>query len=303
MFRHVAVALDGSPAADALLRSLPGLRELGAERLTLIHVARLESPVAGWVTHLEHYRQKLEERRTALEGAGFAVKTVCMAGDPAEEIVRIAGDCGASLVMVGSRSNTSVPGGFVGSVAWDVVRRTQLPVLVQRVDLNDDPAQPHSAHAGCGPRSHVLFPTDFSAASQAGFTYAEALARAGLVSFSLLHVREDLVEPWLAREEIEDCSRRLEALADRLRAVGAERVEVQVLTGTPVHELLRFASRYPNVLMVVGTHGRGWLAELLVGSVGHDMLRRAAASVLLVRVPIDDESAPGALAIADGETR
>jgi hypothetical protein len=52
MFTDIAVAVDFTPAADALLDSLPRLRELGAERLTLIHVARLESPVAGWVGHL-----------------------------------------------------------------------------------------------------------------------------------------------------------------------------------------------------------------------------------------------------------
>jgi nucleotide-binding universal stress UspA family protein len=305
MFTHIAVAVDFASAADTLLDSLPRLRELGAERLTLIHVARLESPVGSWVSHLEYYRQKLEERRADLEREGFAVHTICLAGDPAEEIVRIARDRGASLVMVGSRSNTAVPGGFVGSVAWEIIRRTSLPVLVQRVEPEFEAAQPRSAPAWCSRQSHVLFPTDFSAASEAAFRCVEALARAGVASFSLLHVREDLVEPWLAGEEVQDCNRRLGELADRLRKAGAARIETQVLKGTPIDELLRFASGHENVLMVLGTHGRGWLAELLVGSVSREILRRAAASVLLVRVKPDDSgpASPGSFAPLESKRR
>jgi nucleotide-binding universal stress UspA family protein len=294
MFSDVVVAMDFSPAADVLLRSLPALRELGAERLTLIHVARLESPVGGWVTHLEYYRQKLEETRHALEREGFAVRTACVAGNPAEEIVRIAEDRGASLVVVGSRSNSA--GGFVGSVAWEIVRRTSLPVLVQRVEPESSPQEQFAA-GWCSAQSHVLFPTDFSAASEAAFEYVEALARSGVASFSLLHVQEEVHEPWLAREEAAECNRRLAELAGRLREAGAPRVEIQVLNGKPIAALLGYASRHSNVLMVLGTQGRGWLAEMLVGSVSREILRRAAASVLLVRVPPDaNAAAPGSMA-------
>jgi nucleotide-binding universal stress UspA family protein len=219
--------------------------------------------------------------------------------------VRIADDRGASLVMVGSRSNTAVPGGFVGSVAWEIIRRTSLPVLVQRMEPESAAAQSQSAPAWCSRRSQVLFPTDFSAASETAFRCVEALARAGVASFSLLHVREDLVEPWLASEEVQACNRRLAELAERLRRAGASRIETQVLIGTPIDELLRYASRHENVLMVLGTHGRGWLAELLVGSVSREVLRRAAASVLLVRVQSDDSgpAPPGRLAAIDSERR
>jgi nucleotide-binding universal stress UspA family protein len=299
MFRHIAVAVDFSAAAAAVLRSLPGLRELGAERLTLIHVARLESPVAGWVTHLEYYRQKLEEVRPALEREGFEVRTVSVAGDPAEEIVRTAEEGGASLVLVGSRSNVSVTGGFVGSVAWEVVRRTSLPVLIQRVETESEEAGARPSTVWCSKRSHVVFATDFSAAAERAFGFVAALARAGVKSFSLLHVREDLVEPWLVGDEERMCNERLEDLATRLREAGAPGVDTRLLTGTPIEELLRYAGRYQNVLLVLGTHGRGWLAELLRGSVSRDVLRRTAASVLLVRAQSDEVPAPGQAAAAD----
>jgi nucleotide-binding universal stress UspA family protein len=283
MFRHIAVAVDFSPATEVLLRSLESLRELGAARITLIHVARLESPVEGWVTHLEYYQGKLEEMRPSLEAVGFRVDCIAVAGEPAEEIVRAAAGHGATLLMVGSRSRSAAQGGFVGRVAWDVVRSTSLPVLVQRVEPRPEAHGAEPATPGFGRWSHVIFATDFSPAAEGAFEQVEALARAGVEAFSLLHVREDLHEPWLAREEMQERRGRLSILAGRLREAGANRVEFEVLCGTPADELLRYAEEWGNALLVLGTHGRGWLSEMLFGSLSHDLLRRTAAAVLLVR--------------------
>jgi nucleotide-binding universal stress UspA family protein len=293
MFGHVAVAVDFSPAMDAMLRCLPGLRELGARRLTFIHVARLESPVEGWVSHLEYYERKLDELRPALEREGFEVGTVVVAGKPAEEIVRIAEEIDASLVLVGSRSASNVPGRFLGSVAWEVVQRASLPVLVQRMEPEAGAPGGPFAVAFCDLRTHVLFPTDFCDAGDAAFRYVEALARAGVPSFTLLNVRADEYEPWLEEEEVQRTRLKLERLADRLREAGAREVAVELPSGKPVDEVLRLAAEHESALVVLGTHGRGWLAKMMVGSVSHDLLRRSAASVLLVRVRGDRGSAPG----------
>jgi hypothetical protein len=71
MFDHVMVALDLSPAADLMLRCLPGLRELGTRRLTLVHVAEVDYPVFGAVAHLDQHRERLEGLVPAIRAAGF----------------------------------------------------------------------------------------------------------------------------------------------------------------------------------------------------------------------------------------
>jgi nucleotide-binding universal stress UspA family protein len=284
MFRHIAIAVDFSPATEAMLRCLPGLRELGARELTFIHVARLESPIVGWVTHLEYYERKLEEMRPALERDGFVVQIAVVAGKPADEIVRIAEERNASLVLVGSRGSSSQRGGFVGSAAWEVVQRSSVPVLVQRVEPETEEPDAPFAAACCDLRSHVIYPSDFSDAAEVAFGYVEAFARTGVASFTLLHIEEEAENAEQRRRVVEDDRRRLQALADRLYSAGASRVDLEVPSGDPVDELLRLAGLRKNSLVVLGTHGRGWLAELLVGSVSHDIVRRANASVLLVRV-------------------
>jgi nucleotide-binding universal stress UspA family protein len=53
-------------------------------------------------------------------------------GDPAGEIVRIAEDEGAELIVLGTHGRTGVTRLLMGSVAEVVVRRAPCPVLVYR---------------------------------------------------------------------------------------------------------------------------------------------------------------------------
>jgi len=53
-------------------------------------------------------------------------------GDPAGEIVRIAEDEGAEMIVLGTHGRTGVTRLLMGSVAEAVVRRAPCPVLVYR---------------------------------------------------------------------------------------------------------------------------------------------------------------------------
>jgi nucleotide-binding universal stress UspA family protein len=277
MFEHVMVALDLSPAADAMLRCLPGLRELGTRRLTLVHVAQVDYPVFGAIAHLDHHRKRLEELATALTGKGFQVQVVAAAGNAAGEVLKAAEERDASLVLVGSRSHSRVREAFIGSVARDVVSRARIPVLLQRLE-------PVTAQAGaplvascCDLRSHVVHPTDFSAAAERAFAFVDALAHLGAHSFTLVHVRK------ADEEGGNDVDRdRLEAMAEGLRAAGVESVAVETLAGDPAEQVLRLAEQLSDPMIVMGTRGRGLVAEAVLGSVSREVVRRARGSVLLV---------------------
>jgi nucleotide-binding universal stress UspA family protein len=280
MFDHVMVALDLSPAADLMLRCLPGLRELGTRRLTLVHVAEVDYPVFGAVAHLDQHRERLDGLVPAIRAAGFEVQVVATAGNPASEILKTAGERGASLVLLGSRSHSRVREAFIGSVAWDVLRRSSVPVLLQRLDPETDRPDSRLVASCCDLRSHVLFPTDFSETAERAFTLVDTLARLGARSFTLLHVREEReaeAEPSSDRGARE----RLEDLAVRLRAAGADDVHIDLVRGQVVTEVLRQAQAQRDTLIVMGTHGRGLIAEAVLGSVSREVLRRTRGSVLL----------------------
>lgn len=279
MFEHVLVALDFSPAAEAMLRCLPGLRELGARKLTLVHIAEVDYPVFGAVASLGHHRKRLEGMASSLATKGFEVQAIAAAGLPAREILKTAAERTASLVLIGSRSHSRVREAFVGSVAWDVVQRAHLPVLLQR--LEPASGQPDGPLVGscCDMRSHVLFATDFSEVAERAFMLVESLARLGVRSFTLMYVQEEKAQT--GGTVGESGTEQLNALAGKLRVAGAEAVTVERPTGDPAREILRRANQDQNTMIVMGSQGRGLVAEAVLGSVSREVLRRAPGSVLL----------------------
>ena len=56
-----------------------------------------------------------------------------------------------------------------------------------------------------------------------------------------------------------------------------------VLSGSPAHSIVAFASDWGADLVILGSHGRTGLARLLLGSVARNVLHHAGSSVLIVR--------------------
>jgi nucleotide-binding universal stress UspA family protein len=140
----------------------------------------------------------------------------------------------------------------------------------------------------------VLVPTDFSDASESALRYGKAMAEAFGATLHVVHVMEDLLaHAWAAevyvssmpqlRDEIEKESRqRLETL------LGAEdrkrfRAETALLAGNPFLEIIRYAKANEVDLIVMGTHGRGPIAHMLLGSVAEKVVRKSPCPVLTVR--------------------
>ena len=140
----------------------------------------------------------------------------------------------------------------------------------------------------------VLVPTDFSDASESALRYGKAMAEAFGATLHVVHVMEDLLaHAWAAevyvssmpqlRDEIEKESRqRLETL------LGAEdrqrfRAETALLAGNPFLEIIRYAKAHEADLIVMGTHGRGPIAHMLLGSVAEKVVRKSPCPVLTVR--------------------
>ena len=72
-----------------------------------------------------------------------------------------------------------------------------------------------------------------------------------------------------------------EVISDSLPDIDPDRVHAQVIRGSAVPVLLE-ASRDAD-LLVVGSHGRGAMAELLLGSVSDRCVRHAGCSVVVIR--------------------
>ena len=140
----------------------------------------------------------------------------------------------------------------------------------------------------------ILVPSDFSECSDEAFRYGLELARRFDASLHLLHVVQDPVTaPWAAEgftaslfDVTEDW--RLQAEA-RLRATVPEadraRVTVASAIASPYAEILAYAAAHEVDLIVMGTHGRGGVTHMLLGSIAERIVRRAPCPVLTVRRP------------------
>ena len=77
-----------------------------------------------------------------------------------------------------------------------------------------------------------------------------------------------------ARNLIEDFRKRLPQKVDALDFVPI---------GTPLTEIVNAAKDWPADLIVIGSHGRGGIKRVLLGSVAEGVMRNAPCPVLVVR--------------------
>ena len=157
---------------------------------------------------------------------------------------------------------------------------------------------------------HVLVPMDFSETAHAALQRALRLADWTVVRITLLHVTfsDAPSESPVGFDAIENLSKTMDLAFDPSRCVpghnlaaislAAEkkldeiirtlnRPQVAIATavrgGRPAAEIIRFANQNGVDLIVMGTHGRGPVARMFLGSVTESVIRAADCPVLSVR--------------------
>ena len=143
---------------------------------------------------------------------------------------------------------------------------------------------------------HILVPTDFSEPSKVALRYALALADRFGACIHLLHaIQSPFEQPWAAEiyavsmADFEQAARRESDKEMASMLDEAERLKycacLVTETGPPFLAIVTYAQRENIDLIVMGTHGRGAIAHLLIGSVAENVVRKAPCPVLTVRHP------------------
>jgi nucleotide-binding universal stress UspA family protein len=140
----------------------------------------------------------------------------------------------------------------------------------------------------------ILVPVDFSDCSDAAVKYGYALSEAFGATVHLLNVVQDpYTLPWAAEGfagAMPDLLTNWEGqakrrLAETVPVAGAARTVLNTQVGSPHREIVRYATEHQVDLIVLGTHGRGPLGHMLLGSVAERVVRTAPCPVLTVRHP------------------
>ena len=177
----------------------------------------------------------------------------------------------------------------------------------------------------------IIVPIDGSAGSNRVATHAAALAAVHDAELHGVYVVNagsfaglPMESSWEGLDDLlrSDAEAALE-LVERAAEHEGVPVETHVLEGTPSREIVRFAERGECDLIVMGTHGRGGIDRLLLGSVAEKVVRASSVPVLTVRIeggeeddgvvageatndattesPADSDASADATATADGE--
>lgn len=201
-------------------------------------------------------------------------------GDAEDEIVRVAEEERAQLIVVGAKPRHGRDP-VLGHVAERVVRYGHAPVLVAR-------AGEHTRR--------LLLATDFTEGALPALELAARLVDRAGANVTLIHVMpwpkstalvpasSAFGSPWMppstpAIEQLEALGlAMLESLAEQYHFHSFEQLE-----GDPAEGIIRRADEIAADTIVMGSHGRTGLQRLVLGSVAERVIRESTRSVLVVR--------------------
>jgi nucleotide-binding universal stress UspA family protein len=286
---EIVVGVDGSPAAKVAVDWAARDAAQRGATLILVHVV---SSVLGTLSHtpLPTGLGKWQQQRAheAVDGAMEVVASVERDTGPLQVRSEIYYSSavptlvdmskGADMVVVGSRGHGAI-GNLLGSVSAGVVQHAHCPVAVIH---DEDPLMPHPAQAP------VLVGIDGSPTSELATAIAFDEASRRRVDLIALHAWTEfgagdfLGMNWLTMKSSEDA-----ALAERLAGWQENYPDVKVrrlvVCDHPARKLVEHSEEAQ--LVVVGSHGRGGFAGMLLGSVSAAVVQSVRMPVIVARRP------------------
>lgn len=293
MFKRILLATDFSPLAEIAKQIAQALAQGEDKQLWALTVVEpLEAPLSevgeppmveseSWKNAVALSEKKLEQERSQrlvkdiaeLEAKGINVTPVVRWGDPAEEILACANEFSADLIVMGSHSNRTFWEVILGSVTEKVAKQAPCPVLI----VSHRPPHPATVH------QRILFATDFSPHAGVGFKVALNLAKEGKQHLYLLTViplfGEQKLDLWVDSEA--EAERELKKLATQARERGVQ-TKTLVRHGNAAKEINKAALDVDADLIVMGSHSRRNIWDVLLGNTAESVSRHAYCPVLIV---------------------
>jgi universal stress protein E len=287
---RVVVGVDFTESSAAAVRWTAAHLAPGAE-LVLAHAVDLPRPPGflrgRWGSQEELAQsarggaeQRMEEFSLVLPQG--RVRREVRSGPAADELVGLAEEVGADLIVIGEHGHRRGLWDVLGTTAERVLNRSTLPVLVAR-------------GLPPGPPRHILVAIDESSRASEVLAWTTALRERTGARVTVLHVLNLLgyayavpevagVSAATVPEEQEYRREATEELRARLRDEGfpLEGTEVRVAIGDPRHEILSAVARHDADLVVMGSRGTGAVRRYLLGSVASAVLRGARCPVLVI---------------------
>ncbi|MBM4285194.1 MAG: universal stress protein [Deltaproteobacteria bacterium] len=285
MFAKIVLATDLSPAWDEIIACAGELKVLGCREIVLMHVVTVKF-LGGFTEQIRAEAEpKLAAQAERLAAQGFTVCREMPLGLPAYAINDAAQRHCADLIVVGPQKPSRWQERILGSVAGAVLHRAEAPVLFLKTGIREGMAPGACRLHATELLRHVLFPTDFSEISERAGACLERLADRRLAQVTVLHALDvpggDAYPPGFQEMAVAQTQAALAAWEERLRRAGIPRVKTVFDPGRPLPAILQVLESQDISLIVMGAQGKGFIRELFLGSVAHNVARLAPCPVLL----------------------
>lgn len=260
-------ALDFIAARAACLGATPELRLLNVQLPVPPRAARAAGRELVRSHHQAEAQAVLEPARRRLAAAGLEAKVQYVVGSPGEVVSRTATQGHADLVVMGTRGQSALKGLLFGSVTQAVLAASTAPLLAVR--------------AGPPPRAASLCVAIAVDGSRYGLSAVRAvLALRSLFGpspvFRVLHV---VGGPSGAAEADAAVGGALALLAKS----GFEATAVRLEGPNAGDAIAAYLAAHPVHLVAMGSHGRGALKAMLLGSVTTRVAARCKLPLLIAR--------------------
>jgi nucleotide-binding universal stress UspA family protein len=283
----IVTGVDGSLESVAAAQVAWMLAKTSGVSCRLVHAANdvnaaLAFAGTGVVTEtlqlaeLSRARAELAESLREHMPARAIDAMVVSTGDAADVLESVVRETNASMLVLGGKHHSTLGRWLGGSTAHQMARRVTVPLLVTAGELR--------------PHPRVLVALDPSYAALPTTREAVAFARRLGSPLHALHVIDpppafaDLARDW-SREIIE---------RDVWPTIPLFEKGKVIREGNPFDTIVAEAAAWRADVIVVGSHGKGWVDRLLIGSVTEKLLSDLPCAVLVVpvRAPPRSESVP-----------
>lgn len=266
--QHIMVAHDLSPQADTALQRAVQLAHQHRARLTLLHVQEAQLPQ----TELEHNRttaqQQLHEQLARLQAVA---ELVVIPGKPAHTLVAQQKARSVDLLVMGDHHQAS-PLHFSGTTLERVLQHSTAAVLLAVLPQ----AQPYR---------QALVPLDFSRCACNALHRTRALL-ANDARIHAVHVLEKAHIHGCSDDEQEWQAQLFDQLiADECAQMPAQGAPIShALLQGELHDCLAASiEQLQPQLLALGKHGRGEMADALLGSLARHFVENPPCDLLLTR--------------------
>lgn len=298
MIHRAILATDLSKCSDLLMDCIPELKTLGIQHITLLHVPTISFNYMEYSGYsmMVHIEARMISLKNKLIRSGIAADFIFREGVPSQEILEYAARQPDALIIVGSKGHGFYKRNLIGSTTLRVIQHSKNPVLMVRIKSlgKDASGEHHCALESRKITDYGIILTDFSKHASGAFFYARDHLAEHMNQVAIMHVQDKIVmrhhDPATISRFNKIDSERLRNSSLSLRRKTKAPVQTILVEGAVVPEIIREVKENAASLVIMGTHGKGFFSDVVLGSTTSAVVQLVESNCLLVPTsPEEDE--------------